>query len=58
MFCVLLMGWMERGRGDEKAFLKDLLERVFFSVENARNKEGGAKWSVPKARVGIFLKEG
>jgi hypothetical protein len=53
-----IAGWIERGRGGEKAFLKDLLERVVFSIESARSKEGGAKWSVPRVRVGMFLKEG
>jgi hypothetical protein len=53
-----IAGWVEQGRGDEKVFLKHLLERVVFSIENARNKEGGAKWSVPRVRVGMFLKEG
>jgi len=39
-------------------FLRHLVESVDFSIGSARNKEGGAKWFVPKVRVGMFLREG
>jgi hypothetical protein len=39
--------------------LKDLVERVVFSIESARSKEAGAEWEVPRVGVGVgmFLKE-